>query len=64
MRGAARRPDTGAGKDRPGLFERWFFPSALSVVVAVGLYRHLDPWSSEPTAPVTVPIPAPRRPED
>jgi hypothetical protein len=44
------------------VFERWFFQPALSVVVAAGLYRYVDPWSREQT-PVRVPIPAPRKPE-
>jgi len=64
MRTPARAADTGTGKERPGLFERWFFQPALSVVVAVGLYRYVDPWFREKQASGKVPIPAQRRPRD
>lgn len=74
MAATTRRAGSGA---RPGILERWFFQPAMSVVVATGLYRHVDPWAWESVheqahgrparqdgeqAPVLLPIPAPRRP--
>jgi hypothetical protein len=64
MQTSTRGADTGTGKDRPGLFERCFYQPALSVVVATGLYRYVDPWFREQQALVKVTIPAQRRPED
>jgi hypothetical protein len=57
-----RRADPSGRERGPGLFERWFHQLALSVVVATGLYRYVDPWSHE-QVPAHVPIPAPRGPE-